>query len=568
MGRFLELLLTPGQFLPHGLCLSWRPELIWTHLISDVLIGLAYFSIPIGLGYFVWKRQDLAFKWIFVMFGAFILSCGVTHFFGAWTLCNPDYVLQGGVKAVTAAVSIVTAALLWPLIPHALALPSPAQLRDANRELEIQILERRRAETAVRRINAELEQRVAERTAELKAANETLEARVAERTRELSEANERLRASEAHYAGIFNNMADGIFVIRLDDAGEFRFEALNPSHEQQTGLRTSAIADHTPHELFDRELADQLVGNYRRCVSTDGVVEYEETLDLPAGLRTYQTRLTPIHDAAGRVVKLIGTARDVTEHRTLQEELAQASKMATLGTMAAGIAHEMSQPLNIIRITADDCRLMIRDGDNDPVYLGESLELIGSQAKRMGEIVDQMRSFSRRDNGDTGSFDPAQPVRRAVTLLDRHYASEGITIGMDLSAGPAAVAGQPGRLEQVMLNLLSNARDAITARRAADPSAESGHIDVAVAAEATNRTVRIQVTDDGIGIPADLVVERIFDPFFTTKDVEKGLGLGLSICASIINAMGGRITAERLAHGTRFTITLPMRRATAEAHHD
>jgi hypothetical protein len=62
MGRFLELLLTPGQFLPHGLCLSWRPELIWTHLISDVLIGLAYFSIPIGLGYFVWKRQDLAFK--------------------------------------------------------------------------------------------------------------------------------------------------------------------------------------------------------------------------------------------------------------------------------------------------------------------------------------------------------------------------------------------------------------------------------------------------------------------------------------------------------------------------
>jgi signal transduction histidine kinase len=76
------------------------------------------------------------------------------------------------------------------------------------------------------------------------------------------------------------------------------------------------------------------------------------------------------------------------------------------------------------------------------------------------------------------------------------------------------------------------------------------------------------VTDDGIGIPADLVVERIFDPFFTTKDVEKGLGLGLSICASIINAMGGRITVERLAHGTRFTIALPMRRATAEAHHD
>ena len=172
MESFLQSLVAPGDFLPHGLCLTWRPELIWTHLLSDILIGLAYFSIPVGLLYFVWQRQDLAYKWIFLMFCGFILACGVTHFFGAWTLWHPDYIAQGVVKAFTAAISVVTAVVLWPLIPQALALPSPAQLREANSSLEMQILERRRAEMEVRRMVDELEARVAERTAELQRANE------------------------------------------------------------------------------------------------------------------------------------------------------------------------------------------------------------------------------------------------------------------------------------------------------------------------------------------------------------------------------------------------------------
>jgi hypothetical protein len=140
MESFLQSLIAPGDFLPHGLCLTWRPELIWTHLLSDILVGLAYFSIPVGLLYFVWRRQDLAYKWIFLLFCGFILACGVTHFFGAWTLWHPDYVAQGAIKAFTAAISVVTAVVLWPLIPQALALPSPSQLREANSSLELQIL--------------------------------------------------------------------------------------------------------------------------------------------------------------------------------------------------------------------------------------------------------------------------------------------------------------------------------------------------------------------------------------------------------------------------------------------
>jgi PAS domain S-box-containing protein len=567
MESFIHSLVAPGDFLPHGLCLTWRPELIWTHLLSDVLIGLAYFSIPVGLLYFVWRRQDLAYKWIFLLFCGFILACGVTHFFGAWTLWHPDYVAQGAIKAFTAAISVVTAVVLWPLIPQALALPSPAQLREANSALEVQVLERRRAEMEVRRMVSELEERVAERTAELQRANESLEARVAERTAELLEVNHRLRASESHYSSIFHHLVEGLFVIRVADGQEFRYEALNPSHERQTGLRTEDVAGRTPHEVFEPAIADHLVERYRACCEAGSPIQYEETLSLPAGVRIWQTNLAPLFDAEGRPVKLLGTSRDMTEHRTLQEELAQTSKLATLGTMAAGIAHEMSQPLNIIKITADDCGLMVQEGDADLRYLAEGMELIATQAARMGEIVDQMRSFSRRDSAEVVPFDPLPPVRRAITLLERHYASEGIALVVtgtpdDMPDG-VMVAGRPGRLEQVMINLLSNARDAIAMRREDDQTGDGdsggGRIEVAILVDRSAEQVLITIADDGIGLPPELA-ERIFDPFFTTKDAAKGVGLGLSICASLIGAMGGRIAAESLERGARFTISLPVRR--------
>jgi PAS domain S-box-containing protein len=575
MESFFQSLLAPGDFLPHGICLTWRSELIWTHLLSDILIGLSYFSIPVGMLYFVWRRQDLAYKWIFLMFCGFILACGMTHFFGAWTLWHPDYVAEGAIKAFTAAISVITAVVLWPLIPQALALPSPAQLTEANSALQIQVLERQRAEMEVRRMVSELEERVAERTAELQRANDSLEARVADRTAELLEVNHRLRASESHYSSIFHHLVEGLFVIRVVGGHEFRYEALNPSHERQTGLRTEDVAGRTPHEVFEPGIADHLVERYRACCQARAPIQYEETLSLPAGVRIWQTNLAPLFDAEGRPVKLLGTSRDMTEYRTLQEELAQTSKLATLGTMAAGIAHEMSQPLNIIKITADDCGLMVQEGDADFRYLAEGMELIATQATRMGEIVNQMRSFSRRDSAEVVPFDPVPPVRRAVTLLERHYASEGIALVITGAPGGIMVAGRPGRLEQVVINLLSNARDAIVMRRengqSVESRAEGGRIEVAVLVNRSAEQVRITITDDGIGLSPESA-ERIFDPFFTTKDAAKGVGLGLSICASLIGAMGGRITAESLERGARFTISLPVRRnsprETSQETHD
>src|SRR5438105_3331778 len=132
--------------MPHGMCYFWRPEIVWLHVLSDGLIALAYFVIPISLAYLARKRRDLPFHWMFVLFGVFILGCGATHAMEVWTVWHGTYRLSGAIKLLTAAVSVATAVLLVPLLPKALVLPSPKDLEEANRKLEAEIIERRRAQ--------------------------------------------------------------------------------------------------------------------------------------------------------------------------------------------------------------------------------------------------------------------------------------------------------------------------------------------------------------------------------------------------------------------------------------
>jgi signal transduction histidine kinase len=145
----LQALFDNANLAPHGICLLWRPELIWLHVGSDALIAIAYFSIPFVLALFVTKRTDVEFGWVFWAFAIFILACGTTHIFGIWTLFCPDYALEGVVKAITAVASLATAIGLLPLLPKALSIPSPSQLRHANDALQLQIREREAAVTAL-----------------------------------------------------------------------------------------------------------------------------------------------------------------------------------------------------------------------------------------------------------------------------------------------------------------------------------------------------------------------------------------------------------------------------------
>jgi signal transduction histidine kinase/CheY-like chemotaxis protein len=172
-------------------------DVVLLHVVSDALIALSYFSIPVALIYFVRRRPDLQFGWLFVMFAAFILACGTTHVFGVWAIWQPLYKVDGLVKLGTGLVSMATAVHLWKLMPAAVALPSPAQLARANDELGREVAERRKAQAAQEVLRGELEERVHSRTAELAARNETLHAEIAARQEAERQRNALLASTQA-----------------------------------------------------------------------------------------------------------------------------------------------------------------------------------------------------------------------------------------------------------------------------------------------------------------------------------------------------------------------------------
>ncbi len=232
--QVLDRSLNLVAFIPHGHCYLWQPGLVWLHNASDSIIALSYYSIPGTLIYFVKKRQDLPFDWVFLLFGAFIILCGSGHLMEIWTLWHPDYWQEGILKALTALVSVGTAIALVPLVPKALALPSPAQLEVANQALAAEIGERKKAEEFVRKLNIILEERVKERTQELAIANREL----------LAEITERKQAQTTLQA----------YTVRLEksnqDLQDFAFVA---SHDLQEPLRKiQAFSDRLQSKFGDK----------------------------------------------------------------------------------------------------------------------------------------------------------------------------------------------------------------------------------------------------------------------------------------------------------------------------
>ena len=171
-----QSLLSADGFAPHGFCLLWDPALVWLYVASDALISISYYTIPAALVLFVHKRQDLAFSKIFLLFGAFIIACGTTHVMDIITLWYPAYWLAGLLKAATAVISVTSVYAVWRAFPLALKLPSTAQLEEANRRLSEESAKQTIAAARVRELNATLEERILERTAELERAKEDAEA--------------------------------------------------------------------------------------------------------------------------------------------------------------------------------------------------------------------------------------------------------------------------------------------------------------------------------------------------------------------------------------------------------
>ena len=205
MPDYLVRLFSSAGFMPHGMCYQWRPDILTLHIVADSLIALAYFSIPPTLMYFVRRRQDLQFNWIFMCFAVFIVACGTTHLLEIWTIWQPIYWLSGIVKAITALASVPTAYLLVRLIPEALRWPSPGALQRANHKLELEVAERKRAEAEVRQANDLLEIRVLERTRELEVAYQSLR-----QAQEASMQQDRLRALGRMASGIAHDINNAL----------------------------------------------------------------------------------------------------------------------------------------------------------------------------------------------------------------------------------------------------------------------------------------------------------------------------------------------------------------------
>ena len=226
---FLERLFSTNEFMPHGMCYQWNPVVIWLHVISDAIIALAYYSIPLTLIYFVRKRKDLAFDWIFLCFAAFIVACGTTHLMEILNIWEPTYWLSGVIKAATALLSIATAILLIKLIPQALAVPSPEQLRKANTALQGEVHEREQAAKKIEMLNQEL----LLNSAKMQTANKELE------TFAYSVSHD-LRAPLRHVDGYVNLLQEGTH--HLDEESRRYMKKISDSARQMGVLIDNLLA--------------------------------------------------------------------------------------------------------------------------------------------------------------------------------------------------------------------------------------------------------------------------------------------------------------------------------------
>lgn len=506
------------EFHPHGQCLLWNSELVWLHVIADSLIALAYYSIPVALLYFVQKRKDLPFPWVFIMFGAFILACGTTHLMGVWTMWQPVYWLDGGVKTVTAGVSLVSAGLLWPLIPKALSLPSPTQLEQANRDLR---------------------QEIAQHQATYQALQE-------------SQRRFQLLIDGARDYAIFmldpdgkviswNEGAERIKGYRAEEILGKHFSCFYPPEDRRGGK---------PEEKLAKALREGRVEDEGWRIRKDGSSFWANVV------------VTAVYDYGNRLQGFAKVTRDITERKQVEAQLRQAEKLASLGILLGGVAHELKNPLFVVRGNVQLAQQALHDGAQED--LSGSLVAIDEAGQQALGTVERFLETVRSSGHRREMCRISEVLSNTLKLIAHDFSINQISVDTDIPPDLPSVLADPGELEEVFLNLFVNAKQAILS------VGDQGHITVRACAIEEGNRIRITVSDDGPGIdPA--VLPRIFDPFFTTKAPGQGTGLGLSICHRIIIQLGGGLTCTSagLNEGATFTFELPgARRSHAEDSHN
>jgi len=255
-------------------------------------------------------------------------------------------------------------------------------------------------------------------------------------------------------------------------------------------------------------------------------------------------------DNTGHVSHVITVGEEVTDRVEANRAVARAEKLAAVGRLAAGVVHEINNPLATISACAESLEARVAEGafDGSPALedLREYLGLIRSEAFRCKSITMGLLDFSRTRTSDHVTIDLADVIRSAARLLSHQRRSSAVEFRLEIAADLANVSGDPGQLQQAIIALATNALDAMS---------DGGGM-LSIIARNDGDKVVVEVSDTGIGIPAENLT-KIFEPFFTTKEIGRGTGLGLAVCYGILTEHGGTLNVQStVGTGTTFTITL------------
>jgi len=366
------------------------------------------------------------------------------------------------------------------------------------------------------------------------------------RSRQLEE---RLQESEKKYQEIFSNMPNPAFVL---DEGTLEILDCNQRVKSVYGYDRDEIVHKSfldlfkdkGKEVFGLMIKSNSVLNQIKHITKDGDTIYVDIWISPS-------------DYSGKSVYLVTTS-DITQRLETEQQLIQAGKMATLGEMATGVAHELNQPLSVIKTASSFCIKKTNQKEEiGPEILNTMLNKIDSNVDRATKIITHMRQFARKTDLKLVKSQMNDVLEKAFEIFSQQLKLRGIEVVWKLENNLPQIKADPDRLEQVFINLLINARDAIEQKWGSREHQEDNK-KIIIRTGSEENSVFAEVCDTGLGIPENISA-KIFEPFFTTKEVGKGTGLGLSVVHGIVETHGGDISVETApGEGATFYVTLPV----------
>jgi histidine kinase len=327
--------------------------------------------------------------------------------------------------------------------------------------------------------------------------------------------------------------------------------------------RVTSVYGYTKTELVNKSFLDLIRENEREAqalkIRTRQVINQATHMDHQGNTLFVDIWISP-SEYPGRKALLVTTS-DITQRLQTEQQLIQASKMATLGEMATGVAHELNQPLSVIKTASSFfVKKINKEEEIKKDTLHNMLLKVDSNVDRASKIINHMRQFARKSDMDLEKIQVNEVLQRAFEIFSQQLKVRGIEVIWDIGDDLPKIMADPGRLEQIFINLLINARDAIE-EKWAKKGRQTEDNAITLITRTDGKNVFVEVADTGVGIP-DAILDKLFEPFFTTKEVGKGTGLGLSISYGIIKDCGGNIEASSInGEGACFILIFPIAQA-------